>query len=120
MLVLVVTVNGQADDDDEVEVVDASEASSDSVDNTNAIVEDDNELSANAEELLKKVVRYGLDQSDFLTDVQEKALYDEGIRLTKRDPAHFVAVFNKQKQRTKELSKLAYASLEASSLLARQ
>ena len=59
-------------------------------------------------------------QSDFLTEVRERELYEEGVALTKRDPAHFVAVFNKQKGRAKEISKYAVASLHASKLLARQ
>ena len=59
-------------------------------------------------------------QSDFLTEVKERELYEEGVKLTKRDPAHFVAVFNKQKGRAKEISKYAVASLHASKLLARQ
>lgn len=42
------------------------------------------------------------------------------LRLRKTNPAHFVAIFNKQKKRAKELSQFAYASLEASSLLTRQ
>ena len=59
-------------------------------------------------------------QSDFLTEVKERELYEDGVKLTKRDPAHFVAVFNKQKGRAKEISKYAVASLHASKLLARQ
>ena len=55
-----------------------------------------------------------------MTEVKERELYEEGVKLTKRDPAHFVAVFNKQKGRAKEISKYAVASLHASKLLARQ
>ena len=73
-----------------------------------------------AEELLNEIIKYGLDQSDILERVHEKKLYESGIRLNKTNPAHFVAVFNKQKERTKLLSHFGYASLEASSLLARQ
>lgn len=73
-----------------------------------------------AVELLNKIVQHGIEQSKFLTDVQEKRLFNQGITLKKKDPAHFVAVFNKEKDRARELSRYAYASLEASSLLARQ
>ena len=52
--------------------------------------------------------------------VQEKSLYDMGIKLDKSQPAHFVAVFNKQKARSKDMSKYAYATLHASSLLSKQ
>ena len=75
---------------------------------------------ANAEELLNEIVQYGLDQSAFLSDVRERHLYEEGVRLKKTNPAHFVAIFNKQKKRAREVSRFAYASLEASALLARQ
>ena len=51
---------------------------------------------------------------------KEKALYDRGIKLSKSAPAHFVSVFNKQKKRAKNLSKYAYATLHASSLLSKQ
>ena len=52
--------------------------------------------------------------------LQEKSLYDMGIKLDKSQPAHFVAVFNKQKARAKDMSKFAYATLHASSLLSKQ
>ena len=80
----------------------------------------DNDDDTNAEDLLNEIIRYGIDQSDFLSDVQEPNLYKQGISLKKSDPAHFVAIFNKQKKRSLELSRYAYASLEASDLLARQ
>lgn len=76
--------------------------------------------SKKAEQLLKEIVKFGIDESDYLTNVKERHLYEEGVKLKKSDPAHFVAVFNKQKKRSKEISKFAYASLHASSLLARQ
>ncbi|XP_023335820.1 chorion peroxidase [Eurytemora carolleeae] len=71
-------------------------------------------------QLLEKVIRFGLNQSEYLITVQEKALYDKGIVLNKSEPAHFVSVFNKQKKRSKNLSKYAYATLHASSLLSQQ
>ena len=55
-----------------------------------------------------------------LTGRKAYELYEEGVSLKKSNPAHFVGVFNKQKDRAKELSKFGYASLQASSLLARQ
>ena len=96
--------------------------------------------------ILEKVIQFGLNQSQHLIDVQvgsnvahtkqysssinnvdlifnllqEKMLYDKGIKLNKTEPAHFVSVFNKQKKRAKHLSKYAYATLHASSLLSKQ
>lgn len=76
--------------------------------------------SKQAEDLLREIVKFGIDESEYLTNVKERHLYDEGVKLKKSQPAHFVAVFNKQKKKSKEISKFAYASLHASSLLARQ
>ncbi len=73
-----------------------------------------------AEALLNEIVRYGIDRSEELSEVEERELYDRGVRLTKANPAHFVGIFNKQKERGRELAKYAYAALEASSLLAKQ
>ena len=81
---------------------------------------DDDDSGRRAEALLNKIVDYGIEQSKFLKDVQERELFDEGLKLDKFNPAHFVGVFNKEKPRARELSEYAYASLEASSLLARQ
>ena len=47
-------------------------------------------------------------------------LYEHGIKLNKTEPAHFLSVFNKQKKQAKNLSKYAYATLHASSLLSEQ
>jgi hypothetical protein len=66
------------------------------------------------------VVSFGLNQSRYLFEVHEKWLYDNGLAVKKSDPAHFVAAFNRQSQRAKELSKYGYASLQASSLLTKQ
>lgn len=73
-----------------------------------------------AEELLNEIVNFGLDQSNRLENVRERELYEEGVTLKKSQPAHFLGIFNKQKDRARELSKFGYASLQASSLLARQ
>ena len=62
----------------------------------------------------------GLEQSRHLHEVKEKEIYDSGITLKKSDPAHFVAVFNKQTPKAKELSRYGYATLEASRLLTKQ
>ena len=61
-----------------------------------------------------------LEQSRHLHEVKEKEIYDSGITLKKSDPAHFVAVFNKQTPKAKELSRYGYATLEASRLLTKQ
>ena len=73
-----------------------------------------------SEELLNDITTFGLERSRYLYEIKEKRIYDNGIRLKKTDPAHFVAVFNKQTPRAKELSRYGYATLEASSLLTKQ
>ena len=73
-----------------------------------------------SEELLNDITTFGLERSRYLYEIKEKRIYDSGIRLKKTDPAHFVAVFNKQTPRAKELSRYGYATLEASSLLTKQ
>ena len=73
-----------------------------------------------SQEILNDIVNYGLDRTRYLVDVLERKIYEEGISLNKKDPAHFVAVFNKQTDKAKELSRYGYATLEASSLLTKQ
>ena len=73
-----------------------------------------------SEELLNDITSYGLERSRYLYEIKEKRIYEKGISLKKSDPAHFVAVFNKQTPRAKELSRYGYATLEASSLLTKQ
>ena len=73
-----------------------------------------------SEDILNEIVNFGLEQSQHLFDVQEKRIYDKGLSLKKSDPGHFVGVYNKQSQRAKDLSKYAYATLHASSLLSKQ
>ena len=73
-----------------------------------------------SQEILNDIVRYGLDRTRYLVDVLERKIYDRGVALQKSDPAHFVAVFNKQKDKAKQLAKYGYATLEASTLLTRQ
>ena len=73
-----------------------------------------------SEDILNEIVNFGLDQSRYLFDVQEKRIYDKGLSLKKSDPGHFVGVYNKQSQRAKDLSKYGYATLHASSLLSKQ
>jgi len=53
-------------------------------------------------------------------EVKEKELFEKGITLDKSQPGHFVSVFNKQQKKAKMLSKFAYATLQASSLLSKQ
>ena len=73
-----------------------------------------------SEELLNDITTYGLERSRYLYEIKEKRIYDKGISLKKSDPAHFVAVFNKQTPRAKELSRYGYATLEASTLLTKR
>ena len=73
-----------------------------------------------SEELLNDITSYGLEKSRYLYNIKEKRIYEKGISLKKTDPAHFVAVFNKQTPRAKELSRYGYATLAASSLLTKQ
>ncbi len=102
---------GDGDDEDEAEVLGESSA---------AAAASRPDSAQKAEELLNEIVQYGIDRSEELANVEEKRLYERGVRLRKTDPAHFVGIFNKQKKRGRELTKYAYAALEASSLLARQ
>ena len=73
-----------------------------------------------SQEILNDIVNYGLTKTSYLVDVLERKIYDHGLALQKSDPAHFVAVFNKQTKKAKELARYGYATLEASSLLTRQ
>ena len=79
-----------------------------------------NSSARTSEELLNDITSYGLERSRYLYEIKEKRIYEHGIALKKSDPAHFVAVFNKQTPRAKELSRYGYATLEASSLLTKQ
>ncbi|TRY75389.1 hypothetical protein TCAL_06346 [Tigriopus californicus] len=76
--------------------------------------------SKQAAQILNDIVSFGIDQSDRLENVREKQLFEQGVTLKKSNPAHFVGIFNKQKPKARELSSIGYASLQASSLLARQ
>ena len=71
-------------------------------------------------ELLENVIEVGLNRSRYLVEVKEKELFEKGITLDKSQPGHFVSVFNKQQKKAKMLSKFAYATLQASSLLSKQ
>lgn len=73
-----------------------------------------------SQEILNDIVNYGLDRTRYLVDVLERKIFEQGLALNKTDPAHFVAVFNKQTPRAKELSRYGYATLEASTLLTKQ
>ena len=59
-------------------------------------------------------------RSSHLVEVQERELYERGMTLDKSQPGHFVSVFNKQLEKSKQLSTYAYATLQASSLLSKQ
>ena len=79
-----------------------------------------NSEARTSQEILNDITNYGLDKTRYLIDVLERKIYEQGVTLNKSDPAHFVAVFNKQTEKAKELSKYGYASLEASALLTKQ
>lgn len=78
------------------------------------------QLAKNSQEILNDIVNYGLDRTRYLVDVLERKIYENGLNLQKSDPAHFLGVFNKQRDRSKNLSRYGYATLEASTLLTRQ
>ena len=78
------------------------------------------QLAKSSQEILNDIVNYGLDRTRYLVDVLEKKIYENGLKLQKSDPAHFLAVFNKQTDKSKSLSKYGYATLEASALLTKQ
>ena len=78
------------------------------------------QLAKNSQEILNDIVNYGLDRTRYLVDVLEKKIYENGLNLQKSDPAHFLGVFNKQTDKSKNLSRYGYATLEASALLTRQ
>jgi len=80
----------------------------------------DSTTEERAELLLRDIVKRGIDASEELSEVEEKKLYERGVRLNKANPGYFVGIFNRQKERGREISKFAYASLEASNLLAQQ
>ena len=73
-------------------------------------------------ELLENVIEFGLNQSQYLQEIQERDLWTKGasflsqpsslyinwiggVSLSKRQPAHFVSVFNKQQKEAKMLSR---------------
>ncbi|XP_076048302.1 peroxidasin homolog [Oratosquilla oratoria] len=70
--------------------------------------------------ILTHVTQFGLNQTDYLINVKEPRLFQEGIRLSRGHPGLFLAAFNQQKKKTKDLAKFGYASLRASDLLSRQ
>lgn len=78
------------------------------------------QLARNSQEILNDIVNYGLDRTRYLVDVLERKIYENGLNLQKSDPAHFLGVFNKQTDKSKNLSRYGYATLEASTLLTRQ
>ena len=78
------------------------------------------QLARNSHEILNDIVNYGLDRTRYLVDVLERKIYENGLNLQKSDPAHFLGVFNKQTDKSKNLSRYGYATLEASTLLTRQ
>ena len=73
-----------------------------------------------SQEILNDIVNFGLDRTRYLVEVLERKIYENGLALKKTDPAHFVAVFNKQTAKAKDLARYGYATLEASALLTKQ
>ncbi|XP_058805133.1 chorion peroxidase-like [Phymastichus coffea] len=60
-----------------------------------------------------EAIKYGLRSMKHLYEEKEPELYAMGLFLANDDPAHFVAVFNEQNAEYKQLSRAAYAMLEA-------
>ncbi|XP_053639505.1 salivary peroxidase/catechol oxidase-like isoform X3 [Cherax quadricarinatus] len=70
--------------------------------------------------ILNQVTNYGINATNYLTNVKEPQLFQEGYHLQQGDPGLFLAAFNKQKKRSKDLASFGYASLKASELLSKQ
>ncbi|XP_044731431.1 uncharacterized protein LOC123294462 [Chrysoperla carnea] len=69
---------------------------------------------------IEDAAEYGLQRMHYLFDDIEPKLYKKGLWLEKDNPAHFVASFNAQQEKAKQLAKFGYASLEATTKLALQ
>ncbi|XP_040568625.2 LOW QUALITY PROTEIN: salivary peroxidase/catechol oxidase [Lepeophtheirus salmonis] len=72
------------------------------------------------QDLLNLITNFGLNRSRQLIENEELRLFNNNVVLEKNNPAHYVAVFNKQKKRSKEMSEFGYASIQASALMAKQ
>ncbi|KAK4304133.1 hypothetical protein Pmani_023906 [Petrolisthes manimaculis] len=70
--------------------------------------------------ILTHVTNYGMNQTNYLTNIKEPQLFKEGYHLKKGHPGLFLAAFNKQKKKSKDLASFGYASLKASELLSSQ
>ncbi|KAL7637821.1 UNVERIFIED_CONTAM: hypothetical protein RMT77_011433 [Armadillidium vulgare] len=70
--------------------------------------------------ILSEVTLYGLNQTKFMKEIQEPQFFKKGLKLPSGHPGLYLAAFNKQKQRTKDLAKFGYASLWASEMLSKQ
>lgn len=70
--------------------------------------------------ILQHVANYGINLTHYLTKVKEPRLFKEGYHLQRGDPGLFLAAFNKQKKKSKDLASYGYASLKASELLSNQ
>ncbi|XP_063858691.1 LOW QUALITY PROTEIN: peroxidase-like [Scylla paramamosain] len=70
--------------------------------------------------ILNHVTNYGMNQTIYLTSIMEPKLFREGYTLRRGHPGVFLAAFNKQKQKSKDLASFGYASLKASELLSNQ
>ncbi|CAL4065298.1 unnamed protein product, partial [Meganyctiphanes norvegica] len=70
--------------------------------------------------ILDTVTKYGQNESDFLFNVKEPRIYKKGYSLSHGHPGLFLAAFNKQKSKTKDLARFGYASLKATEKLSKQ
>ncbi|XP_066966449.1 peroxidase-like [Macrobrachium rosenbergii] len=70
--------------------------------------------------ILSHVAEHGINETLYLTNVKEPKLFNEGYHLKKGHPGLYLAAFNKQKKKSKDLASFGYASLKASELLSKQ
>ncbi|XP_050717062.1 peroxidase-like isoform X2 [Eriocheir sinensis] len=70
--------------------------------------------------ILNHVTSYGMNQTHYLTSIMEPKLFREGYHLQQGHPGLYLAAFNRQKQKSKDLASYGYASLKASELLSSQ
>lgn len=70
--------------------------------------------------IISRVAEYGINKTNHLTYVMEPQLFNDGYLLKHGHPGLFLAAFNKQKQKSKDLASFGYASLKASELLSKR
>ncbi|XP_063234409.1 lactoperoxidase-like [Bacillus rossius redtenbacheri] len=69
---------------------------------------------------VREAAEYGLRKMNELVLETEPRLYKMGMRLSRDEPASYVAAFNDQGERARRLARFGYAALQASSRLAQQ